>query len=61
MKILLISSSLNPKSKSRILALKAQELLATFGEVELEYIDLADYQLPMCDGGAAYGLSLIHI
>lgn len=55
MKILLISSSLNPKSKSRILALKAQELLATFGEVELEYIDLADYQLPMCDGGAAYG------
>lgn len=55
MKILLISSSLNPKSKSRILALRAQELLAQYSSVELEYLDLADYNLPLCDGGAAYG------
>lgn len=55
MKILLISSSLNPKSKSRILALRAKELLETYSEVELEYVDLMDLELPMCDGGAAYG------
>lgn len=55
MKILLISSSLNPKSKSRILAEYAQKQFANFPEVELDYLDLAEIELPMCDGGAAYG------
>mgnify|MGYP001592889562 CR=1 FL=1 len=55
MKILLISSSLNPKSKSRLLAEYAQKCFAHHPQVELDFLDLAQIELPMCDGGAAYG------
>lgn len=49
---LVISSSLNPESNSRLMALKAFELLNKQGNTE--FIDLREYPLPFCDGDAAY-------
>lgn len=51
MSFVIISSSLNPDSKSRILAKKAQE----FFKEDVEFFDLKDYNLPICDGDSAYG------
>jgi FMN reductase len=50
---LVISSSLNPASKSRVLALRAQALLAELGAAA-EYVDLRGLALPACDGDACY-------
>ena len=47
---LIISCSLNPKSRSRVLAHKIK---THFENAEL--IDLRDFNLPICDGAAAYG------
>ena len=47
--ILVISTSLNPKSKSRAVAQKALTHLQS-QEVEVDWIDLQDHQLPFCDG-----------
>jgi FMN reductase len=52
MTYLVISTSLNSDSKSRILAKQAQECLKQFGPCDL--IDLRDYKLPLCDGDEAY-------
>ena len=51
--ILVVSCSLNPQSRSRLLAEAAREGLAGRSE-RVEYIDLQDVPLPLCDGGAAY-------
>ncbi|WP_269536985.1 NADPH-dependent FMN reductase [Cerasicoccus fimbriatus] len=48
--LLIISCSLNPGSRSRIMAQAAQAKLEG-----AEWIDLAETELPLCDGGAAYG------
>ncbi len=50
--VLVISCSLNPDSKSRILARAAFEQLERTHKVE--WLDLRDYPLPLCDGDAAY-------
>src|SRR5690349_15809359 len=50
---LVISSSLNPASKSRILAHRAKVLLDEQG-ADAEYIDIRDVSLPACDGDACY-------
>src|ERR1700733_4845436 len=50
---LVISTSLNPGSNSRLMALKAFELLNKHGHAE--YLDLREHPLPMCDGDSAYG------
>lgn len=53
MRYLAISCSLNPKSRSRILAQIACEHLKTrAGEAEL--IDLAELDLPMCDAAGCF-------
>lgn len=53
MSILVISTSLNPKSRSRVLARHAHSaLLPTDPSASL--LDLAPLNLPMCDGKAAY-------
>ncbi len=54
MKLLVISASLNPGSKSRHLA---QAAVATLAEnaIPHDLLDLRDHPLPICDGGAAYG------
>jgi FMN reductase len=49
---LIVSTSLSPESKSRILAQAAYEQLQKLGNAEL--IDLRDYSLPLCDGDDAY-------
>jgi len=50
--VLIISTSLHPESKSRLLAQEAHKLGAPPDTFEL--IDLAQYKLPVCDGSAAY-------
>jgi FMN reductase len=49
---LIISTSLNPESRSRLLARSAYEQIAQ--ENSAKWIDLRDINLPICDGGAAY-------
>lgn len=50
---LVISCSLNPQSKSRILCREAYDQISKKHTAEL--IDLREIELPMCDGAAAYG------
>jgi FMN reductase len=54
MSILVISTSLNPGSRSRVMAKQAVADLQISG-VATDWLDLQDSSLPMCDGGAAYG------
>lgn len=53
MSLLIVSCSLNPASKSRELA-KLLRAHYVHEEYPCEFIDLADYPLPLCDGEAAY-------
>lgn len=50
---LIISCSLNPKSNSRLLCREAHDHLKK--DHTAEWIDLREFELPICDGGAAYG------
>lgn len=52
--ILLISSSLHPDSRSRILARACADRLCTLGE-DSQLFDLSESRLPQCDGATAYG------
>jgi NAD(P)H-dependent FMN reductase len=52
--ILVISSSLHPNSRSRILARACIERLGELGE-PAKLFDLAETTLPACDGATAYG------
>ena len=54
MRYLVLSCSLNPKSRSRILAKIVQEHLGAKPGGS-EYLDLQDFALPLSDGGACYG------
>ena len=51
--ILVISASLHPDSRSRILARACFDRLSTIGETA-EFYDLAQNPLPLCDGATAY-------
>jgi NAD(P)H-dependent FMN reductase len=50
--VLVISCSLNPESRSRLLSRAAFERLSQ--KVPAKWLDLRDYSLPICDGDAAY-------
>ncbi|MCD0458286.1 NADPH-dependent FMN reductase [Roseiconus lacunae] len=52
--ILVISASLNPGSRSRILANAAKSLLENDHQ-DVATFDLAQTPLPFCDGASAYG------
>jgi len=52
-RIALISGSLNPESLSRQMAQHAEHSLKSIG-AEVDFIDLKDVKLPMCDGDSAY-------
>ena len=54
MKILVLSSSLHPESRSRILAESVVPVLEQQG-AEVRFLDLRDHPLPFCDGASAYG------
>lgn len=49
---IVISTSLNPDSRSRVLAKKVFEELKAHANVE--FVDLKDYELPVCDGEGCY-------
>ena len=49
----IISTSLNPTSKSRILATHVKRYLEQQGS-EVDFIDLREFPLPLCDGESAY-------
>ena len=51
--ILLVSCSLNPESRSRILANAARNRFLEQDE-PVEFVDLREMPLPFCDGGSAY-------
>lgn len=51
--ILVISTSLNPESRSRLLALEAKRALESDGH-PVSWLDLRDTPLPLCDGDSAY-------
>ena len=51
---LVISTSLNPDSRSRILAQAAADSLSK-RDIEFEFMDLAEMKLPPCDGATCYG------
>jgi NAD(P)H-dependent FMN reductase len=53
LRIVLISGSLNPESLSRRMAQRAENALKGAG-AEVDFIDLQEVQLPMCDGDSAY-------
>jgi NAD(P)H-dependent FMN reductase len=56
-KFVVISASLNLNSKSRILM---EELLPHLpAQIEREFIDLRDYDLPMCDGDSCYSNPIV--
>lgn len=50
---LVISASLDPESNSRTLALAAADALRGVGR-NVDFLDLRDEPLPMCDGGSTY-------
>ena len=54
MKLLVISSSLNPDSKSRVLAKNAWEALEDKGHT-VDWIDLRDFELPICGDSESFG------
>jgi FMN reductase len=49
MKILIISCSLNPGSRSRVLAGEAARPVGALG-AEVTLLDLREFPMPMCDG-----------
>jgi NAD(P)H-dependent FMN reductase len=53
MRIVIVSTSLNGASKSRLLAQYVSEKLHS-KSIDATFVDLRDYQLPLCDGGAVY-------
>ena len=53
MSYLVISSSLNPKSLSRLLALTAFNTFKKKG-IFAEWLDLADHPMPFCDGDSTH-------
>lgn len=52
--VLLVSCSLNPESRSRLLAEAARERFDELNEA-VEFVDLRELPLPMCDGATTYG------
>lgn len=53
MSYLIIACSLNPESRSRVLALQAEDALQQAG-VEVDFMSLKDNPLPFCDGDSVY-------
>jgi len=55
---LVISSSLNPKSRSRLLALTAFKTLKN-RNVSVEWLDLAGHSIPFCDGDSTQKSAIV--
>lgn len=55
MRQLIISCSLSPNSHSAIMAKRLSDEITGLGD-EVRLIDLREFELPFCDGGACYAL-----
>lgn len=55
MRLAIVSCSLNPNSRSRVLCQFARSKAEAIDGAEVDYIDLREMPLPACDGAAAYG------
>ena len=55
MKILIVSCSLHPESRSRCLADELESIWRAYDRAEISSLDLRDLNLPTCDGTSAYG------
>ena len=55
MKILIVSCSLHPESRSRRLAGELESTWRAADSAEISTLDLRDLELPACDGTSAYG------
>ncbi len=55
MSYLIVACSLNPESRSRILARRAEATLSQAG-VKVDFMDLMDNPLPLCDGDSVYSM-----
>ncbi|HIG85344.1 MAG TPA: NADPH-dependent oxidoreductase [Verrucomicrobia bacterium] len=53
MSYLVVSCSLNPESRSRLLAASIKKNIESKAE-NVEFLDLAENQIPFCDGAGAY-------
>ncbi len=53
MNYLVVSCSLNPESRSKLLGLSIKENIESKGE-NVKFLDLAEKQIPFCDGDQAY-------
>lgn len=58
MNVLVFACSLNPNSRSAVLADAAADALRREG-VAVDVVDLRETALPFCDGGAAYGAEAV--
>jgi len=58
MSFLVISCSLNPQSRSRVLARAALARLEAAG-ADADFVDLQEHPLPLCDGSSAYSDPLV--
>ena len=54
MSLLILSCSLNPYSRSRILAEYSRDVAAEMN-TDVDFVDLREHELPLCDGDKAYG------
>ena len=53
--LIILESSLNPKSKSKVLAQAAKQTLeANHQDLEVKLLNIGDYKLPICDGSTVY-------
>jgi FMN reductase len=55
MRTLILSTSLHPDSRSRVMAKHLAQHLQRQEGVEVRWLDLREAPLPMCDGGESYG------
>ncbi|MBX9724077.1 MAG: NAD(P)H-dependent oxidoreductase [Candidatus Obscuribacterales bacterium] len=59
MSSIVVSTSLNPQSKSSLLARETHKILSS--KEETDWIDLREFELPQCDGDKAYAHPNVHI
>ena len=58
MNYLVVSCSLHPDSRSRLLAKRVRDRLRGAGAA-VEFLDLADIEMPFCDGDSAYASEVV--
>ena len=52
--MLIISCSLNPQSRSSLLAKHAHHMIRSEHNINSNFLDLREWEIPFCDGGDAY-------